>query len=224
MKMLTTALKTFSVIAATTLTAASLNADVVLYDGANDPGLFVSAPGGFTFGDFSGAVVDNGGSFSIDGVTDTDGVNGLFGGVGRDLLDGILDFDPATNQVAVEYRFLPGNAASSFNLVLAELDGADEDQFQFGLGNATLSDAGGGFTRALFDVDTGSSQFTQGSGDGLANYGLRQWQIQSGFGSTDALALEVRQVAVIGTAGVPEPSSLALLGLGATALLGRRRK
>lgn len=228
------ALKALSAAAAVALVATPALGQLELFDGSTDAGIFSTEVSGFTFLDFDGAVTETGSSFIINADTDIDGANGIFGGVGRDLVNGIVDFNTATNQLLVEFRFLPGDTAGTFNAILTDVDSINpdgsfvEDQFQFGLGSASQAAIDNGFIAATFNISETDSQFTQGGGDLLANFGLRQFQIQSGFGSPETLNLEVRRVAIIGDAvdnpPIPEPASAALLALGATALLGRRRR
>ena len=213
----------------------------VLYDGPTDPGLFVTEPGGFTFADFDGAVTAAPGtSIVINADADNDGANGIFGGVGRDVLgpvageSGILNFDAATNQARLVFRLLPGNQATGFNLVLTDADSGNAgepdaagDQFQFAINPADATALGDGFSELFIDIQSSNSQFTQAAapnypvaGDGLSNYGLAQWQFQSQFGGTAPLNVEVRRLEIV---PIPEPGSLALLGLGGVALLRRRK-
>lgn len=206
---------TFLSAALVALVASPALADFDLYNGATEAGVFASKIAGFTFDDFDGAVVDGATSFTITTATDQDGANGLFGGIGRDLLNGVVEVNPATNQIAVEYRLLPGSVATSFSLNLIDVDGANSEQYQFNLNSANTSDAGDGFTRALFRIAATDAQFRQqavgspADGDQVANYGLSQWQIQSPFGDPSPLNLEIRRIAVIDDAvdkPIPEPS------------------
>ncbi len=77
----------------------------------------------------------------------------------------------------------------------------------------------------IAQADSGFSQPSFGftTGDGTANYGLRQWQIQSPFGGTDQLHIEVRRVEII-TAAIPEPGSFALIAALSGSVLTRRRR
>ena len=161
---------------------------------------------------------------------DTDGSNGIFGGVGRDIVGtpSILDFDAATNRARLVFRTLPGNQATAFNLVLTDRDSdTTGDQFQFPVQIAGATPLGNGFSEILVDIREGNSSFTQAAapnfpnpGDRIANYGLAQFQIQSQFGGTAPLDIEVRRVEIV---PIPEPGTLGLLGAG-TLLLGRRRR
>ena len=155
---------------------------------------------GFAFADFNDffAIDTTGGTIDIDIMNDLDGVNGLFGGMGSDL---VADFDPNTTNLEVALTVDPLNVASSFNIVLVDNDGStsgEEYQFSFDLtgvtpGVPTL------LTQSLVSPGPVFSQpaFGQDPGDGIQNYGLRQVQIQSVFGSPDRLKISVDSVSLI---------------------------
>ena len=76
------------------------------------------------------------------------------------------------------------------------------------------------------NVDT----FGHGAGDGILNFeadpnGLYEWQLQGSFanpgGNLDVVIVDFQ---IIPGTGIPEPGSLAVLGLGALGLVARRRR
>ncbi|TWU28359.1 hypothetical protein [Bythopirellula polymerisocia] len=155
---------------------------------------------GFAFADFDDffAVDTSGGVMSIDINNDIDMANGLFGGMGADF---VADFNPATTQLEIMLTVDPLNVASSFNIVLVDNDGVDtgeEYQFSFNLTGVTpglptlltqsLVSPGPVFRQAAFN---------QMDGDMIQNYGLRQIQIQSAFGGTDRLKIDVDSVKLV---------------------------
>ena len=188
--------------------------------------------GAFTFDDFSGpgAFTDGPNSLILD-VTDSTLSNGIFGGVGVDY-----GTPPATNQVnfaidnvrwAMRLKKLPLNEATAIRTTYLDHDGGfpigvREYIYEFDLTGVPMDGQFHKLVRPfnapLFDQN--GFGFT-GATDGINNPGLRQLQIQSVFGSTGRLNVEIDWVRI-----VPEPASLALIGLAAPALLltVRRRR
>lgn len=192
----------------------------------NDP---VNGFGSFTFDDFSsaGAVTESAEGIVLD-ITDDNGSNGVFGGLGVDFVvdDGMgnfvpQDFDPSTHTWELRVKLLPNNEATGVNSTFIDDDGAgsgDEHQYNFDL---TGVPDDGQFHIVTAAVD--SPGFTQGAfglsaGDGLVNPGLRQIQVQSQFGSTGRLNIEIDFLRI-----VPEPTSGALLLIGLAGVVRRRR-
>ncbi len=204
---------------------------VVLYDGVNGDDFFNTAPAGFAFDDFSGQTTDTGNSLVVDTAVDFTGNNGLFGGLGRDLATP-FDFDPeaAGSFFRIEYRILDNNVANNFRVVLSDIDSPTTAQdYQYFIDPNFATPLGDGFSEQFVSVAQANSIFDapsfgfEATTDGVANFGLRQWQIQSEFGSTDRLNIEIRLAEIVTAEVVPEPGSatLALLGLVG---LGLRRK
>jgi hypothetical protein len=188
--------------------------------------------GAFTFDDFSGpgAFTDGPNSLILD-VQDFNSSNGVFGGVGVDY-----GTPPATNQhnFAIDnvmwllrLRILANNSAAAIRTTYIDHDGgfpvaAEEYVYEFDLTGVpndgqfhTLTKAFNAelFHQTAFNFDAND--------DGINNPGLRQVQIQSVFGSTGRLNVEIDFVRI----AVPEPASIAMLALAAPAmLLGTRRR
>jgi hypothetical protein len=202
--------KTLSSLVALLILAAAgqASAQVTLYDGVASDDFFGSEPAGFAFDDFSGQITDTGSSLVVDLASDLDGSNGLFGGIGRDL-DPVPDVDPTTSSFRIVYRPLASNTASSFNVQFSDLDSpTDAQDWQFTLQMANGVDLGNGWFEQVASIDPANSGFQQASfgfsgvGDGVFNPGLRQWQIQSGFGSTDRLHIEIQSTEIVSAATV----------------------
>ncbi|MEM1026823.1 MAG: hypothetical protein AAGJ38_01945 [Planctomycetota bacterium] len=180
--------------AAASFTLSASAADIAVFDAD----LFSSI--GFTFDDFSepGAVGVSGGLLNIDIATDGNGTAGLFGGVGADFF---ADFDPVGKFLEVTLSVDPLNVASDFRVVLADTDGGGAgDEFQFFV---DISGTTAGQTVTLSQellnpgpvfVQPGFGQFP---GDEIQNYGLTQIQIQSAFGGTDRLKIDVESVKIV---------------------------
>lgn len=193
--------------------------------------------GSFTFGDLSvaGAVTDGPDSLIFDVQTDNDGSNGFFGGIGVDFSNNTevapgvflqlpLDFDPAESWWEMRVRLLENNAAATVNTVYRDLDsidGANADEFQFNFDLTSIPSDGEFHIISVPATNFGFSQTSAGSPDGINNPGLNQIQIQSVFGSSDRLNIEVDWVRIY---TVPEPSGLVLLGLGGVAACVLRRR
>lgn len=154
---------------------------------------------GFQFADFNDffAVDTTAGVINIDIQNDLDGVDGLFGGMGSDL---VADFDANTTQLEVALTVGPNNAANAFRVTLQDNDGpgtGDEHVYEFDISTVTP-----GVPTTLTIPMSNGPLFTQGAfgqtaGDGLQNYGLRQLQIQSVFDSPDRLNILVDSVKLV---------------------------
>lgn len=151
---------------------------------------------GFAFDDFDDffALDTTSGVINIDIATDLDGSNGLFGGMGSDL---VADFDAATTNLDVTLTVGPNNQASAFRVTLQDNDGpgtADEHVYEFDISGLTP----GVQTTLSYPLNLGplfsQGAFNQTPGDGIQNFGLRQVQIQSLFDSPDRLNILVDSV------------------------------
>ena len=185
----------------------------------------------FTHNDFmtAGAVTDGPTSIILD-IVDSDNSNGVFGGLGVDFVkdDGSgnflpQQFDANSHRWELNVKILPNNTATEIRASFIDDDApgtADEHVYGFDL---TSVPNDGEFHLLTTAIDP--PLFTQGAfgfspGDGVVNPDLRQIQIQSVFGSTGRLNVEIDFIQI-----VPEPTSacLALLGGLATCLMSTRR-
>ena len=195
--------------------------DISLYDGTT------GAPN-FNFGDlvlFTGAS-----SFTIDTPVDVDSANGLFGGAGIDVSP-IETFENAGAVVRIEFLPLATNVANNFRIILSDDDGGGvRDDFQYfgDIPSATPVPDGSGFLSLSIPISDGDRIFQQGSfgfaasTDFVEDYGLAQWQIQSAFGETDRLSLEVRSLEIV--TAIPEPNCAVFGMLAAGAAFLRRSR
>lgn len=204
------------------LTIYSASAVIINFDEksipTNDP---VNGFGSFTFDDFGGGAVTETATSLVFDVIDSNGSNGVFGGIGVDFVidDGNSnfvpqDFDAAAHEWELSVKLLTDNEATALRAVFIDDDGAgsgDEHQYEFDL---TIVPNDGGFH--LLTIPVSTPLFSQGafgfsSGNGQVDPGLRQVQIQTPFGSTGRLNVEVDFLRIVPI--IPEPSSLALLSL-----------
>lgn len=214
--------------------ASAASATTIVFDENTIPTNPVNGFGSFTFDDFSaaGAVTESAEGIVLD-ITDTTPGNGVFGGLGVDFVlesppaSGTFvpqDFDPTTHEWQLNVKVLSNNTATGMNSTFIDDDGAgtaDEHQYNFDLTGVPND---GQFH--LLTVALTSPGFTQGAfgfapGDGQVNPGLRQIQIQSQFGSSGRLNVEVDFLRIVPI--VPEPTSLALLALASLLPAARRR-
>ena len=193
-------------LAATAAPALASAETITLYDGSEKIG--------FKYLDFSakGVVTDNKDSFTIEATEDSDGGMGLFGIAGTNL-SSPKTFPAEGNRLRVEYRFLDDNEAAMFKVSLNDKDedGAGE-QYKFDV-EPDMDDAtetSDGFMEILLPLgEDDASSRNKGSdagfsedGDGIANYDLTQWSIQSPYGQMAPLMVEIRAIEIV---GVPEP-------------------
>lgn len=196
----------------------------------NDP---VNGFGAFTFEDFGGAAVTESAIGIVLDVTDTNASNGVFGGLGVDFIvespptsgDFVpQDFDAATHQWELRIKLLPNNGATAIRSTFIDDDGsgsADEHVYEFDLTGVPNDGAFHLLTQPL-----SSPLFTQGAfgftaGNNTVDPGLRQIQIQSQFGSTGRLNVEIDFLRIAPI--IPEPTALAMLSVGALVLANPRR-
>jgi hypothetical protein len=189
--------------------------------------------GAFLHGDFStaGAFTDGASSLILD-IQDTVAGNGVFGGVGVDygpFVSGALvphDFNPATAEWVVRLKILPNKAATALRTTYIDVDNflqtsGDEHVYEFDL---TGVPADGNFHDLIKPASM--PLFTQGAfnliaGNMINDPGLKQLQIQSVFGSTGRLNVEIDYVAI---RLIPEPTTLSILGLACLGMVGFGRR
>jgi hypothetical protein len=213
-------------------TAATAQDLPVVFDESTYPTNPENGFGAFTFDDFSaaGAFTDGPTSVILD-VTDSNGSNGVFGGVGVDYgtppATNQRDFNPALAHWQVRLKILPMNTATAIRTTYIDHDGgfpvaAEEYIYEYDLTTVPNDGQFHVLTKPVTSPLFNQSAFGfDAADDGTNNPGLRQVQIQSVFGSTGRLNVEVDYVRI-----VPEPASLALVGLAAPAMLlaARRRR
>lgn len=165
---------------------------------------------GFTWGDFDfpGAVIDDPTSISLD-IYDRDGLNNVAGGIGVDYP--AHDFDPNLAQWEIRYRVLPNNTATAFRTVYVDDDGpgatnprrGTEYDYDFNIAGVTPAQGWQTITKPFSNfADTGTA-YANDPGDGIQNPGLKQLQLQSVYGSTGRLNVEVDYVKINSSAEPP---------------------
>jgi hypothetical protein len=207
------------------LGVAQAHAVTITFDETSFPTNAINGFGGFTFGGLGGGAVTSGPtSLTIDASS--------FGGVGVDFVlespptSGMFvpqDFDPNTHQWELRVKLLPGNTATGLNGVFIDDDGAGAaEEFQFGFSLAGVPNDGQFHTVTRDVTSFGFTQTAFGftAGNGVVDPGLRQIQIQSQFGSTDRLNVEIDYLRI--TEIVPEPSAIVLGLVAAAACMTRR--
>lgn len=226
-----TSLSLAAIIIAGILTA-DASARLRTFDENSIPTNPINGFGSFTFEDFGGGAVTDGPNSLILDVTDTGGNVGVFGGIGVDYLletppgsgDFVpQDFDPSNASYELSVKILDNNEATAIRTTFIDDDGAgsaDEHVYEFDL-TAVPND--GQFH--VLSIPLTTPLFTQGAfglaaGNGMVDPGLRQMQIQSVFGSTGRLNVEVDFARIV----VPEPASIALLLSLAGVACGIRRR
>ncbi|TWT92889.1 hypothetical protein Pla108_40290 [Botrimarina colliarenosi] len=160
---------------------------------------------GFRFGDFADNFFGNfdvsNGYFGLDLTEDvdiTDPSAGLFGGVGSDIS---TDFDAMTTQLEIRVRVGSLNEATNFRVVLADNDGEGVgDEFQFYIDIASVTP--GEFVTIIQPLTNPGPVFVQpgfelNPGDTIQNYGLTQMQIQSEYGGTARLQVDIESVKLV---------------------------
>lgn len=208
--MKTPALATLIAAAATLATVSASAETIDLFNGPDGDELIGGSPAGFKYMDFEpkGVVTETKDSFILAVDEDSDGGSGLFGILGRNVADGPVEFDAASHLLRIEYRFTEANEADLFKLVLTDEDGKKAgEQFKFDVevedDDAVEGDDGFMVLNLPITADDADS-VTGGKdagfkedGDGEANFGLTQWQIQSVWGGVDPLHVEVRTLQIV---------------------------
>ncbi|MEM7625148.1 MAG: PEP-CTERM sorting domain-containing protein [Planctomycetota bacterium] len=168
---------------------------------------------GFAFGALD--PVDTSGGFL--GI-DTGDTGDLFGGAGSDITAAAFSAADAVLEVTLEVD--PLNVASDFRVVLADSD--DEftgDEFQFFFDLTSITPGSGFVTLSQPLLSPGpvfvQPQFGNFPGDEIQNYdggvaGLQQIQVQSAFGGTDRLKINIDSVKIVDPGGVPDPTLIEL--------------
>lgn len=162
---------------------------------------------GFAFGDFNDFFAldttgDEGNFIRLNAATDLDpeNSNGIFGGMGSDVT---ADFEVNSSQIEVTLRVNAENLAGSFNVVLTDYDTettGDEFQYSFDISGVTP----GEFVTLVQPLSIPGPVYNQAAhnkdiGDEIPNYDLRQIQLQSAYGGTDALVIDLESIKISDT-------------------------
>ncbi|MAY75931.1 MAG: hypothetical protein CMJ31_14670 [Phycisphaerae bacterium] len=157
--------------------------------------------GGFSAGGFGsfgneGALTETNDSLQINVAS--------FGGGGRSFPEQ-TDFDPLQYRLRVQARLLPGNGATQFRVVLADSDGDDSadglgtENYEYPVNTALLNTTE--YTDVFIPISSGENRQqnfnSDFDGDEVINFGASEWFIQSTFDSTDTLAVEIREIAIV---------------------------
>lgn len=186
--------------------------------------------GAFTFDDFSapGAFTDGPTSLILD-VQDSNGSNGVFGGAGVDYGTppgtNNRNFDPNTSVWALRVKILPNNTATAMRTTYIDHDGgfpvgAEEYVFEWDLTTVPNDGQFHELVKPMTGFLFSQTAFNFAAGNGIQDPGLRQMQVQSVFGSTGRLNVEVDYSII----RVPEPASLVLLGLALAPIAAWRKR
>ncbi len=198
----------------------------------------------FTFDDLGvpGAVTTSGTDLTLD-VTDSDAINGVFGGLGFGI-GPALEFDSATHRIAIDLTVFADNVGDEIAIILQDQDGIDlstflpkVEQHQYFFGTLSTVTPGVPFTLTqdivppdfTFQPSAAAGGFDPGvsPGDGIVNFdavgALDQLQIQAPFGSVGDLHITIHDLR-IEVIPVPEPATLGLIACSTVGLLMTRRR
>ena len=159
----------------------------------------------------------------------SNGSNGVFGGAGVDYGTppgtNNRNFDPATSEWALRIKLLPNNTATAIRTTYIDHDGgfpvaAQEYVFEWDLTTVPNDGQFHELVKPMTAPSFDQPAFNFVAGNGIQDPGLRQMQIQSVFGSTGRLNVEVDY----STIRVPEPATLVLVGLAISSLLVWRKR
>lgn len=224
---------------------ASAQSVIASLDPSNVPTYQPNGFATFTFGDFPPPVIISQAPVLAFDITDVDAANGIFGGLGVDV---VFDSDPgqAENQTTINFpahlawwevrlRIGPDNEATAIRTTFIDIDGPEQDTGG-GEGGALFLD--GDEHVYEFDLtqvpDDGQFHtlvipltqplFTQGAfglnpGNGLIDPGLKQIQIQSVFDSTGRFNVDVEYARIM----IPEPAAAMLVAAACSVALARRK-
>jgi len=125
-----------------------------------------------------------------------------FGGIAAPL-DPPLGFEPTLHELHVTARRLPGNTAQNLRVALRDEDGGDAiEEYVYNFPVASFG-ADGFTTQAVpvpgYAFRNAGPSITPGApdGDGKQNFGLIRWQLQSQFGVSTTLNVEVRTIELV---------------------------
>ncbi len=188
-------------------TALSLTAQVSAQTAVDYTG---SVAPDFTFGAF-----DAGATPSADGLSVTLAASGdNFGGLGTN--DTLLA-TPSLSSTGTGFVTARLGATNDSPLIVAFREGASNEFFSYSIPASSFNETT--FTTVEFALD--SFFFNGDTSDATPNEAIGEASIQTPFGAGNAFEFTVANVGIV---VVPEPASLALLGMGGLALVGGRRR
>lgn len=133
-----------------------------------------------------------------------------FGGSGR-AFAASTEIPAERYQVRITGRRLPGNTQDNFQLVFGDIDGDDSapglggENYEYNFLTANFAE--GVYTDVSIPLSAfsrlGPSFATANTGDGELNPGFFEWFIQSPFGETDTLNLEIKDIVIEAIPGAP---------------------
>lgn len=170
--------------------------------------------------DFGFAAFDGAATPSADGIVITLAASGdNFGGIGTNAT---LIANPSLSATGTGFVTARLGATNDSPLIIAFREGASTEFFSYSIPASSFNETT--FTTVEFALDSFFFNGDNANADSTPNEAIGEASVQSPFGAGNAFDFTVANIGIVADVAVPEPASLALLGVGGLALAGRRRR